>query len=283
MTPYFIVDTTVNDENAQQTIAILTALNYPFHTVTVIPFTSYVMPLEPLCHLDPNTPLVTLGDVDIARRFREAVFIGQLDPTCKAAPSHLLGRLQRSFFHNTTAFSQHTARDAGVPLLNQEALYTTIDQLPPHEEPVFIKPVDDQKAFIGGILFPDETIHERFLYGNLKGDIPILVAPVRYPETEYRFMVVDKCIITGSQYKQGRTITIQSTIPPDVQRHAEYLAQLYQPADIFTMDVARMPDGSVNVVEYNCWNASGQYACDMTAMYQAVADYLCPTTLAPTP
>lgn len=277
MTPYFIVDGTSQDDNFHRTVEALRVCGYPFHIVTVIPFTSYIMPLSPLRDLDPSVPLVTLGDMDIARRLREAVFLGQLDPECSRDNGAILGRLKRSFFHTPHAFSQDTAREHGVPLLNQDAVYTTLGAFQPSEDPVFIKPRDDQKAFIGGILFPDERLQERFFYGDFQPDLPILVAPVRYPETEYRFMIVQDRIITGSQYKQGRNFHVDATIPPDVARAAEQLARHYQPASIFTMDLARMPDGSINVVEYNCWNASGHYACDMVAMYQAVAAYLCPS------
>lgn len=277
MTPYFIVDGTLQDENFQRTVDALQTCGFPFHVVTVIPFTSYIMPLTPLQDVDANTPLVTLGDMDIARRLRETIFLGQLDPECRIHSGSLLSRLKQSFFHDPIAFSQDTARAHGVPLLNQDALYTTLGAFQPSEDPVFIKPRDDQKAFIGGILFPDEKIQERFFYGNFHDDLPILVAPVRYPETEYRFMVVHDTVITGSQYKQGRTLHIDANIPPDVARAATQLAQQYQPAPVFTMDLARMPDGSVNVVEYNCWNASGHYACDMVAMYHAVAEHLCPS------
>lgn len=54
---------------------------------------------------------------------------------------------------------------------------------------------------------------------------------------------------------------------------AKSYAQLYQPHDIFTMDLAETPEG-VKIVEYNCWNGSGLYHCDKVLLFSCVQDFI---------
>ena len=59
-----------------------------------------------------------------------------------------------------------------------------------------------------------------------------------------------------------------------VLKRAQEYALLYTPADIFTMDLARLNDGSIKIIEYNCFNCSGVYLCDLVDTYQAIKEYL---------
>lgn len=54
---------------------------------------------------------------------------------------------------------------------------------------------------------------------------------------------------------------------------AKEYAKLYQPHEIFTMDLVETDNG-VKIVEYNCWNGSGLYHCDKIKLFKEVNDFI---------
>ncbi len=89
---------------------------------------------------------------------------------------------------------------------------------------------------------------------------------------ECRFFVVNE-VVTGSHYRINN-VTICKVISPDdvIWSIANEYAKLYQPHDVFVMDIAETDDG-FKIVEYNCLNASGLYHSDVKKLFTALQDY----------
>ncbi len=51
-------------------------------------------------------------------------------------------------------------------------------------------------------------------------------------------------------------------VPNYFKEKAIEYSKLYQPLDLFVMDLAET-DSGIKIVEYNCWNASGVYKCNL--------------------
>lgn len=167
----------------------------------------------------------------------------------------------------------------GEEMLNAVGLVVPFSQinLPPDNHEFFIRPNDDLKSFSGEVISRTNFNEWRakvlaYESVNLKPETLCIVAPVQPIVREYRFFVVDAKVITGSLYKIGNTVRSDPHVEPMVYEYAQCRVNEWQPADAFVIDVAQMIDGSLKVIEINCLNSAGFYACDTSKIIQAIAD-----------
>ncbi len=148
----------------------------------------------------------------------------------------------------------------------------------------FIRPCEDLKAFTGQVITSDELIdwQKRTADGEistralqLSSDTPVLVAPMKNILREWRFFVVNKKVITGSQYRTMYGKDVTPNVDADVYAYAQDVVNLWQPANCYALDVGETKDG-LSVVEINCFNGSGIYACDMAKAFAAVENFYDP-------
>lgn len=187
-------------------------------------------------------------------------------------------KLKNAIFYDSELFDQAYYSQLNLPLLNKEAFFLPIkdNKETTFNKPYFLKPSKDLKTFIPGILEPGQTIQKFIENSQHLKDYDhelALLSEVKIIYKEYRFFIVDTNVITGSQYKNGDKIEYNSYIPEDVLKVASTYCQLYQPHDIFTMDLAETPEG-VKIVEYNCWNGSGLYHCDKVLLFNCVQEFI---------
>lgn len=187
-------------------------------------------------------------------------------------------KLKSAIFYDSVSFDQAYYSQLDLPLLNKEAFFLPIkdNKEKSFSVPYFLKPSKDLKTFIPGILTPGQTIQEFIENSQHLKDYNhelALLSEVKEIYKEYRFFVVNKKVITGSQYKNGDKVEHCAYIPTYMTTIAQEYAQLYQPHEIFTMDLADTPEG-VKIVEYNCWNGSGLYHCDKVALFTTVQNFI---------
>lgn len=132
------------------------------------------------------------------------------------------------------------------------------------DQAVFVRPVLGNKAFSGTLIRAGEAAKAAAL-----PDVPMVIGTPRDIVAEYRFIILDGEVITGSQYIRDGRIDVRVDFAPDCAEFAEVAAALYAPDRIFTCDVAETPDGP-KVVEYNSFSSSGLYACDGREIVRAV-------------
>jgi hypothetical protein len=163
----------------------------------------------------------------------------------------------------------------GDLMLNHDAVLLTCEELAESEldpsDKFFLRPNDDSKAFTGQVM----TFREyRQWYGQrgdtdyveLAPDMRVLYSSLKTIKAEYRTFVLDKKVITSSQYlPQARQFT-----PPEVVEFAEHVAERYTPADAFVCDVAWTADG-LKVIEFNCINGSGFYNADVDTIVRGLS------------
>lgn len=168
------------------------------------------------------------------------------------------------FYDNADKFDQKYYKNLGLPLLNSgstiidlaDNLDTTFDR------EVFIKPTSDLKGYIGGIIPVGTNIYDFIMKSSYMPhwmSEPSLIAEVKNIHSEYRFFVVGDRVITGSRYMLNKQVLPAIEIPEEVKLKAIELAKLYQPDRVFTMDLALLENGAIEIVEYNCFNGSGTY------------------------
>ncbi len=143
---------------------------------------------------------------------------------------------------------------------------------------VFIRPCEDLKAFTGEVINVADLrewqarvkageVSTRAL--QLTSDTPVVIAPPKFILREWRFFVVGGKVITGSQYRGPYGREISPEVPEDVARYAQDMVDLWPMAPCFVIDIAQIKDG-LRVIEINCFNGSGLYACDAAKAFAAV-------------
>jgi hypothetical protein len=139
----------------------------------------------------------------------------------------------------------------------EELLYTTM------EKDYFVKPSKDLKSFNGGIIYKDETLMNYLMrtphmnIDNIKQEI-IILSEVKKIITEYRFFMYKDKILGSSQYMLNGKLHLNEFVPEYMKNSAIEYSKLYNPSDIFVIDLSETQNG-IKIVEYNFWNASSFY------------------------
>lgn len=170
--------------------------------------------------------------------------------------------------------------------LNSGALFT---QLGPMKNvsfyhDVFVKPSCDLKLFAGMIVPAGQTIGEalgdRQQDSRLSNDETILVNRViEGIQTEFRCFVVNNEIVASSVYKRGNKLKAEATTDHEKKILLYSLNNIKRtcpeaiPHHTYVVDFADFDDGNYySVIEFNCLNCSGKYACDRLAIFRALME-----------
>ena len=108
--------------------------------------------------------------------------------------------------------------------------------------------------------------------GNRDREYLCCTSPGKRIYREYRFFVVNGKVVTGSQYRVGLRVFSTECNEKDVIRYAQKMVDLWSPDVGYVLDIADTPEG-FKVIEVNCLNASGFYACDMGKVVFALEEF----------
>lgn len=278
---WLLQDVGINNTEIDDTFSTIKQLKMPYANIGTIPFTTVFTNLENVL-TNPTEKLILRTGTKPLSVFFNVNSITELNPHLsdyqKQNDNAFLSQLRKGLFYNKEAFDQAVYAQYDLPLLNNTAQYVPYKKCAFHSfsEDKFIKPSTDQKAFNAGILKKGKQIQE-FVYAQTHQsgfkDELIVIADCKKIYAEYRFFVVNGQIITGSQYRNEHKLHISDQVSSSVFKVAQAYAKLYQPHDIFTLDIADTPQG-YKIVEYNCWACSGLYACDRNKLFSTVHDYV---------
>lgn len=266
--------------NLDLTEDTLQRMEIPYHLFGISRLINYVINLETILK-DPEEQFIIRGGTSLLSLLNKIEDLKEVNPNLSEEQLQFsdiyIQNLKNGLFYNEKSFDQNYYGKLDLPLLNAHSQNLPIkDHLDTSfNEPVFIKPSRDQKAFGPGILEPGYTIKD-FIFSQVHENFYLeeiaIIAPVKHIYAEYRFFVVDKEVITGSQYRNSTQLFVSEYVPEYIQEAAKEYAKLYQPHDIFTMDLADTPEG-IKIIEYNCWNASGLYKTNVPKIFNAVQDF----------
>jgi hypothetical protein len=152
--------------------------------------------------------------------------------------------------------------------------YLTSGGFTPRDEPsrVFIKPVNGYRPFVGRTVSISNLQQEISLIqseSTIFYEELCVVASERLIDKEFRFLVVDGRIVTGSQYLDGEwdgNLCVQRCEPQDPSwSFAQAMVDQanYEPAIAWTIDIARCGERGHYVLEINPFSSAGLYAMDL--------------------
>lgn len=246
----------------------LKKLGYEIVPFGVIPFTKTITGLD---DLDVNDTFIMRGGTKM---------VGILESgTSDNLPSELITKMRQGLSYDIRNFDQAFYSTLGLPLLNGTPEFLNLknesDLLASFDVDKFVKPSSDLKAFTAGVMGAGEVL-KFFIESNYHRENyqeeTVLVNDVVQIDAEHRFICLNGEVISGSQYRRNNQTVYSNVIPKYVLDAAYEYAKLYEPANIYTMDLAETPNG-IKIVEYNCWNCSGLYHMDNIKLFSTINDY----------
>lgn len=179
-----------------------------------------------------------------------------------------IDKLINSVDYDVDKFDQQNYTLLDLPLLNSDANYFDYNDIKDYEfnKETFIKPSRDLKSFNGGVIYAGETIQNYIMRtGYSSPNIEtekIIVSNIKQIHEEYRFFMHADKVLAASRYMVNSKVDPSNIIPQYVYDAALDYSKLYNPAKLYVMDLAITNNG-IKIVEYNCWNASGFYHCNI--------------------
>ena len=144
-------------------------------------------------------------------------------------------------------------------------------------EEVFIRPTQDFKVFAGKpftkaefeVWFRKDVIGMEG-YTRIQPDMEVIIAPVKKIHQELRFFIVNKQIVSYSQYRLNGKLDVAKVRPiEDAELLIEEALAVWTPIETLVIDVARTDDGW-KIVEANTLGCAGGYACNMVEVFRRI-------------
>lgn len=167
----------------------------------------------------------------------------------------------------------------GQEMLNADSKVLKFGESFDAPSPIFFaRPCGDTKTFDGQCFmkgswdeFVKNALSKKGLHSTLDENTMVQISTRKDIQREFRVWVVKGRVITASQYKIGTKVVHSHCSEPMVLEYAQRIADIYQPAEAFVLDVC-MADGKMKVVEVNCINCAGFYDTDLQKLLAAVED-----------
>lgn len=141
-------------------------------------------------------------------------------------------------------------------------------------EGLFIRPNSGFKTFAGQrVTAADFDDHVKTLdqTSGVVAETLILVNRLAPIEGEFRFVIADKKVIAGSEYRWDGKLDVRRDWPQSCWDMAQRVADHEWQVDIaYTCDVALL-DGEPRIVELNGFSCAGLYACDLEKVVDGVS------------
>jgi hypothetical protein len=170
----------------------------------------------------------------------------------------------------------------GIAMLNYDAHIVQATSFVPQvwtdDEPRFIRPFGDLKAFKGSLV--EKWEYEKWIsdasggFHHFGPEQKMVIAEAKNIKREWRFVVVNHKVIAGSQYQKDHQLNIDPLIEQKVWDQANIFAQEWMPADVVVMDIAETYTGWFKIIEFNTFNGAGFYACNHSEIVRQVTDFV---------
>jgi hypothetical protein len=141
---------------------------------------------------------------------------------------------------------------------------------------IFVRPDSGQKCFTGKAMCKDEFDQDYKLftfYDEVTPDIPIIVAEAVNLQKEWRFVVADGKIITGSTYRVSGSHALLKTNDGPAFEYAQSVVDeaSFNPTRVWVIDICERKNGDLFVLEMGGFSSCGLYGCDMEIVVREVS------------
>ena len=134
---------------------------------------------------------------------------------------------------------------------------------------IFIRPNSNMKTFNARVLTYNQQLEE-YCYDSIDPNTLVVIASHKHIFAEYRFIIVDRKVITGSLYRKNGEFEPSTEIDPKASDLAQEIANAeWSPSSVFVVDIAKTLDG-YGLVEIGVFNCAGLYKCDRSLIVKAI-------------
>lgn len=140
---------------------------------------------------------------------------------------------------------------------------------------VFLRPNSGDKIFTGQTVAIEDFEKEVELLGTYSAfnDTLCIISPPVNLVAEWRFIVVEKNIVAGSQYHDARSLNLNSEYPKEAFDLAQEIANSgYQPDHCWTLDICKTKSGDFRLLEIGSFSCAGIYLCDKKSIVKHVSE-----------
>ena len=180
-------------------------------------------------------------------------------------------------FCNTDAFRCSAWYGRARPwLLNADWEIVPADRFvaaPPDYDRIFVRPDSPLKPFSGRVLKRNEVSLAALDFGFYFDDpaLPVIVAPVRQVQREWRYVVVDDRIVAGSAYAADGRRALADEPTGEPWAFAQTVASnIGAPEIVYVLDICES-DGDLRLLELNPFSGADPYACNADNVVQSVS------------
>lgn len=253
MKPLWVIQENLNDDD-KDLLPIFEKLDIPYKLIKIIPFS------DSIPDVDWDGPIIARGSTTTLKNTEKKNW-------------------KPGVWHNANFKPSVYQKNYGNHFLNrngQVVLLGESDKLWKNEY-YFVRPNSDYKEFTGCVKTKREI--KKLIRGTklkfypFDENLELFVAEAIKIPNEYRFVVVNTKVISGAQYRNN--FRLKSSPAPDrITKFAEKMTAIWNPADVYCLDIGVTKDDRIGVIECNCFNASGIYGDDAETIVKEVTNYL---------
>jgi hypothetical protein len=165
--------------------------------------------------------------------------------------------------------NQHYAIMPGVEAIRQrDWLFSVFGR----DDRVFARPTSCHKLFVGRCI-DRESFAMALAPTRYDPATPVVIAAPQAIEREWRLVVVDNRVVSGSRYTVNGERSIAQDCPAEVLAFAEAMLSevRWRPDPAFMLDVCESA-GRLWLVELNSFSGSWLYRCDLPAVVSAASE-----------
>lgn len=237
-----------------QWVQELTKLNSKFTPIEILPFSD----IQP--EIKTDAPTLVYGTTSLMKFAQK-----QWTPGAFFTPELFRSSLWQQKF--------------GEQFLNHDGKLCKLNDLKTDcPDTLFIRPDNDLKDFTGVVVKKESLMNQidninsgGFLFD---GSIDVFIAPPKHIQKEFRFFIVDGKVVAGCQYKLKSLVMLNNKLDQGILDNAQALANIWTPAPVCVMDVALDNNDKYKLLEFNCFNASGLYICNLEKIIISVEKYV---------
>lgn len=139
---------------------------------------------------------------------------------------------------------------------------------------LFIRPNSGYKQFTGTVVPIEKYEHNVEMFGlyDISMEEIVVCAEPKNLKEEWRLVVVDKSVVSGSRYRLGGRINYSVEVPDAVIEYGNSISKVWSPDSAFVLDICRLQNGDLKLVEINTFYSSGLYLCDKQKVVRSVSE-----------
>lgn len=141
------------------------------------------------------------------------------------------------------------------------------------EGKIFVRPDSPIKIFNGQTI-QHQTFDKDYDYLGFY-DFPekeiVVVSSPKEIAAEWRFVIANGVVVTGSQYMLNGNLHVQKGFPDNAFELADEIAKINQPDPVWILDICQTFDKQFHMIEIGGFSFANLYACDLNAVVRVVS------------